>query len=107
MLPLPMSLPNLSGMVMWRDIPVPVVDLAGQFGLQRVAEDQSASRLVVCHLGQGQHIAFYTQVQIKTLRIPDATQTDTAWLHGMPKLAAVESEYGVLVVPDLKLILNS
>lgn len=107
MLPLPMSLPKLTGIVMWRDIPVPVVDLAGPFNLKRLAEDKSDSRLMICHLGQGQHVAFYTQVQIKTLRTPDATQTDTAWLHGVPKLAAVESEYGVLVVPDLKSILNS
>ena len=107
MMGLPMSLPKLTGMVIWRDIPVPVIDLAGQFNLDRVAEKTSDSRLMVCHLGQGQHVAFYTQVQIKTLRTPDATQTDTAWLHGLPKLAAVESEYGVLVVPDLKSILNS
>ena len=106
MLPLPMSLPKLTGMVMWRDIPVPVIDLAGQFNLDRVAEDKSGSRLVVCHLGQGQHVAFFTQVQIKTMRTPDATQTDSASLQGLPKLTAVETEYGVLLVPDLKSILN-
>ena len=106
MLPLPLSLPKLNGMVMWRGIPVPVVDLAGLFGLDLVPEDKLDSRLVVCHIGQGQHIAFHAQSQIKTLRVPEATQTDPAWLHGMPKLAAVETKYGVLVVPDLKSILN-
>ena len=107
MIGLPMPLPKLTGMVMWREVPVPVIDLAGQFNLDRVAEKTSNSRLMVCNLGQGQHVAFYTQVQIKTLRTPDATQTDVAWLHGVPKLASVESEYGLLVVPDLKSILNS
>ena len=107
MFPLPMPLPKLTGMVMWRDIPVPVIDLPSLFNLDRDADDKSDSRLMVCHLGQGQHVAFYTQVQIKTLRIPESTPTDTAWLHGVPKLAAVESDYGLLVVPDLKSILNS
>ena len=107
MMPLPMTLPKLTGIVMWREIPVPVIDLAGQFNLDRAAGEESDCRLMVCNLGQGQHVAFYTQVQIKTLRTPDSTQTDVPWLHGVPKLAAVESEYGLLVVPDLKSILNS
>ena len=107
MFALPVSLPRIDGMVMWRDIPVPVVDLVGQFKLDRIAEDKTSSRLVICHMGQGQHVAFYTQVQIKTLRVPNATHADPAWLSGVPKLAAVDSEYGLLVVPDLKSILNS
>lgn len=106
-LPLPMALPKVTGMVMWRGIPVPVINLAEQFNIAHEAAGSSDSRLMVCHLGQGQHVGFYTQVQIRTVRTPDSTQTDVAWLFGMPKLAAVESADGVLVVPDLKSILNS
>ena len=103
---MPMSMSKITGMVMWRGIPVPVIDLAKQFNITSSTGQKSGSRLMVCHLGQGQHVAFYTQVQIRTLRTPNATQTNAAWLSGMPKLAVVESEYGILVVPDLKSILN-
>ena len=108
MLPLPMTLPKVTGMVMWRGIPVPLINLADQFDIAQDASDRSDSRLMICHLGQGQHVGFFTQVQIRTERTPNATQTDAAQFSGMPKLAAVESADGVvLVVPDLKSILAS
>lgn len=106
-LPLPMALPKVTGIVVWRGIPVPIVNLADQFHVDSDTFDLSNSRLMVCHLGQGQHVGFYTQAQIRTVRTPSSTQTDIAWLFGMPKLAAVESADGVLVVPDLKSILNN
>ena len=107
-LPLPMTLPKVTGMVMWRGIPVPLINLADQFDIAQDASDRSDSRLMICHLGQGQHVGFFTQVQIRTERTPNATQTDAAQFSGMPKLAAVESADGVvLVVPDLKSILAS
>ena len=106
-LSLPMALPKVTGMVMWRGVPVPLISLADQFNIDCDVSDPSNSRLMVCHLGQGQHVGFYTQVQIRTIRTPNSTQTDIAWLYGMPKLAAVESADGVLVVPDLKSILAS
>ena len=82
-------------------------NLADQFDIAQDASDRSDSRLMICHLGQGQHVGFFTQVQIRTERTPNATQTDIAQFAGMPKLAAVESADGVLVVPDLKSILAS
>ena len=106
-LPLPMALPKVTGMVMWRGIPVPIINLADQFHVDCDASDLSDSRLMICHLGQGQHVGFYTQAQIRTIRTPNSTQTDVDWLFGMPKLAAVESADGVLVVPDLKSILTN
>ncbi len=106
-MPLPMALPKVTGMVMWRGIPVPIINLAEQFNIPFQTTDRSESRLMICHLGQGQHVGFYTQVQIRTVRTPNSTPSDVAWLSGMPKLAAVESADGVLVVPDLKSILNS
>ena len=106
-LPLPMALPKVTAMVMWRGIPVPIINLADQFNITYDASDRSDSRLMICHLGHGQHVGFYTQVQIRTVRTPSSTQTDVAWLFGMPKLAAVESADGVLVVPDLKSILSN
>jgi len=107
LLPLPMALPKVTGMVMWRGIPVPIVNLADQFNITCDPSDRSDSRLMICHLGQGQHVGFYTHAQIRTVRTPKATQTDVEGLFGMPKLAAVESADGVLVVPDLKSILTS
>jgi len=107
LLPLPMDLPKVIGMVMWRGIPVPIINLAEQFNITCDVSDRSGSRLMICHLGQGQHVGFYTQAQIRTVRTPNSAQTDVAWLFGMPKLAAVESADGVLVVPDLKSILTN
>ena len=92
---------------MWRGIPVPIINLADQFHVDCDASDLSDSRLMICHLGQGQHVGFYTQAQIRTIRTPNSTQTDVDWLFGMPKLAAVESADGALVVPDLKSILTN
>ena len=106
-LPLPMALPKVTAMVMWRGIPVPIINLADEFNITYDASDRSDSRLMICHLGHGQHVGFYTQVQIRTVRTPNSIQTDVAWLFGMPKLAAVESADGVLVVPDLKSILSN
>jgi len=105
MFSMPMLMPKITDMVMWRGIPVPVIDLADQFKITST-DKKSGSRLMVCHLGKGQHVAFYTQVQIRTLRTPNAPQINAEGLSGMPKLAVVESEYGNLVVPDLKSILN-
>ena len=99
------------GFVIWRNQPIPVINLGEAFGQETVSESgrrslSRARRLIVARASGGRYVGFYTQKQMHSMKIPDATPVELESLENKPSLGAFKTDFGVMSVPDLSRILD-
>ena len=95
------------GFVLWRQVPVPIVRLGKIFGLGS-DEDSSDNnrRLVIARATGNRFVAFYTQPQIQTMKVPVALPGTATAMEGRPHLGCFRTDFGEMVVPDMNRILS-
>ena len=108
---IPFQSEAFQGFVLWRNQPVPVIDLGRAFGHQ-VGEEARRSlsrtrRLIIARASNGRYVGFYTQKQMHAMKVPDATTVELESLENKPSLGAFKTDFGVMVVPDLSRILDN
>jgi len=100
------------GFIIWRNQPVPVVNLGESFGQTAMAEGQQrgrirARRLIIARASGGRYVGFYTQKQMHSMKTPTASPVEFKSLENAPYFGAFETEFGAMVVPDLSRILDN
>lgn len=97
----------LSGYLMWRSQPVPVIDLAKAFGASTAhAKPVSHGRILIANLPGRRHVAVPTETDIQTMKTPQSCSVDYPAIAPFPHLGAFPDDSSLLVVPDLNRILN-
>lgn len=106
----PLEHGQFSGYILWRKMPVPIINLGRAFGLSDFGSDrrhhQRGRRLVIARASGHRYVGFYTQTQMHSIKIPTATVTRFDQLQGTPHLGAFKTDYGVMVIPDLNRMLD-
>src|SRR5262249_14383148 len=113
MIHVPNSPPFVVGLASWRNLPVPVVDLAKWLGLNP-APDTPGSRVLICRGTIGRHsrdaglLAVPAVDDFRKLDLPIAYEpwpTAVEWNSSLA-LGIYRAEKAMLVVPDLDAILS-
>lgn len=95
------------GFVLWRKVPVPVVQLGKIFGFAAEATESDSRRLVIARATGNRFVGFYAQPQMQTLKVPASLPGSENTLSGRPHLGCFLTELGELVVPDMNRILDN
>lgn len=106
---LPSASSILSGYLLWRSRPVPVIDLAKAFGASEASDSfptASKGRMLVVKVPGGNYVAIQTDMNIQTLKSPNVSRVDYPPIDGHPHLGAYPDTSGLLVLPDLSAILS-
>lgn len=108
LLPVPGAPPSVRGLVLWRDSPVPVIDLAARLGLPSGTNQDQSGRLLIARTAQrGALLAFQIRAATRMLRLPAPhlpSERDFPFDILLSR-AAVELEHETLVIPDLQRLL--
>lgn len=102
--PVPFSPEDVPGFVVWRNQPVPVVEIGHRFGLPGKSADQ---RLVIARgRGDSELFAFMAQSRMRPLRLPVEHQAIEipSDLDRTTVRAAFTIESGTVLVPDIQSI---
>lgn len=106
----PLAHGQFAGYILWRKMPVPIINLGRAFGLSDFGPDrrhhQRGRRLVIARASGHRYVGFYTQTQMHSIKIPTAAATRFEQLQGTPHLGAFKTDYGVMVIPDLNRMLD-
>jgi purine-binding chemotaxis protein CheW len=103
LLPVPMAPAFLKGLLDWRTLPVPVVDLGPRFGLPAAVMDRR-SRLLMVHTGRtGDVVGLLVRPSIRVIPLPTATAPGREALSVDRELVRghFELKGETLVIPDL------
>ncbi|QEG21435.1 chemotaxis protein CheW [Mariniblastus fucicola] len=95
------------GFVLWRKVPVPIVQLGKIFGFNLERETESSRRLVIARATGNRFLGFYAQPQMQTMKVPESVPGSNTLFEGRPHLGCFRTELGELVVPDLNRILDN
>ena len=95
------------GFVLWRKVPVPVVQLGKIFGFESETTEADSRRLVIARATRNRFIGFYAQPQMQTIKVPASLPGGENTLAGRPHLGNFLTELGELVVPDIDRILDN
>jgi len=105
----PLNTEVFQGFVLWRNLPIPVVNLGSCFGLDNTGgekrERNRSRRLVIARASGHKYVAFYTQTQMHSMNTPKATPVEFPSVEGGPMLGSFKTEFGSMVIPDLDQIL--
>jgi purine-binding chemotaxis protein CheW len=110
-IPIPGAPASVSGLVDWRGLPVPIIDIAERLGLAQAPADRR-TRLVIARdretSGKGALVGLMSQPAIRLLRLPVAHLPSKRPLHLDPALTrgVFELEGETLVIPDIQGILR-
>jgi len=110
-IPIPGAPASVSGLVDWRGLPVPIIDIAERLGLAQAPADRR-TRLVIARdretSGKGALVGLISQPAIRLLRLPVAHLPSKRALHLDPALTrgVFELESETLVIPDIQGILR-
>jgi len=106
----PLNTEVFNGFVLWRKLPIPVVNFGACFGLDKTGaekrERNRGRRLVVARASGHKYIAFYTQTQMHSMNTPTSTPVQFPSVEGGPMLGSFKTEFGSMVIPDLDRILQ-
>lgn len=106
----PLNTEAFQGFLLWRKLPVPVVNLGACFGLDKTDGDKRgrnrSRRLVIARASGHRYIAFYTQTQMHSMNTPTSTPVEFPSVEGGPMLGSFKTEFGSMVIPDLDRILD-
>jgi chemotaxis signal transduction protein len=106
----PLNTEVFNGFVLWRNIPIPVVNLGACFGLEKTDGEKRAKnrsrRLVIARASGHKYIAFHTQTQMHSMNTPTSTPVEFPSVEGGPMLGSFKTEFGSMVIPDLDRILQ-
>ena len=106
----PLNNDLFEGYILWRKMPVPVINMGACFGLkENVTEKRERSRgrrLVVARASGHRYVAFYTQTQMHSMKTPPSTKTQFESMAGRPLLGAFKTNFGSMVIPNLDKILD-
>ena len=106
----PLNTNVFQGFVLWRKLPVPVVNLGTCFGLENTGSEKRernrGRRLVIARASGHRYIAFYTQTQMHSMNTPTSTPVEFPTVKGGPMLGSFKTEFGSMVIPDLDKILD-
>ncbi len=106
----PLSTEVFDGFMIWRNLPIPVVNLGACFGLNEARAEKRdrnrGRRLVIARASGHNYIAFYTQTQMHSMKTPTSSPVDFPSLTDKPLLGSFKTEFGSMVIPDLDRILN-
>ncbi len=106
----PLNGDAFKGFILWRRLPIPVVNLGVCFGLEKNDGDRRGRnrtrRLVIARASGHRHIAFYTQTQMHSMNTPTSTPVEFPSVEGGPMLGSFKTEFGSMVIPDLDRILE-
>lgn len=106
----PLAHDEFAGYILWRKMPVPIINLGKAFGMSDFGDDQRqrqrARRLVIARTSGHRYVGFYTQTQMHSMKIPTASATRFDELSGSPHLGAFKTDFGVMVIPDLNRLLD-
>jgi len=109
--PIPATPAFVSGLVNWRGLPVPVIDLAGRMGLGQVPDDKR-TRLIIARgtvaSGKGAWVGLTSRSAIRLLRLPIVYHPCCRSLPFDPALTrgVFELENETLVIPNIQGILQ-
>lgn len=110
-IPIPGAPASVSGLVDWRGLPVPIIDVAERLGLAQAPADRR-TRLVIARdrgtSGRGVLVGLTSRPAIRLLRLPVAHLPSKRPLHLDPALTrgVFELESETLVIPDIREILR-
>ena len=110
-IPLPGAPASVAGLVDWRGLAVPIIDVAERLGLAQAPADRR-TRLVIARgrgtSGQGALVGLISRPAIRLLRLPVAHLPSKRPLHLDPVLTrgVFELESETLVIPDIQGILR-
>jgi len=110
-IPIPGAPASVSGLVDWRGLPVPIIDIAERLGLAQAPAD-TRTRLVIASdrgtSGKGALVGLISRPAIRLLRLPVAHLPSKRPLHLDPALTRgiFELESETLVIPDIQGILR-
>jgi chemotaxis signal transduction protein len=110
-IPLPGAPPYVSGIVDWRGLPVPIIDIAERLGLAQAPAGRR-TRLVIARdrgtSGKGALVGLISRPAIRLLRLPIAHLLSKRSLDLDPALTrgVFELESETLVIPDIQGILR-
>ena len=106
----PLNSDLFEGYVMWRKMPVPVVNLATCFGLKEDGQARRkrdrGRRLVIARAKGQNYVAFYTQTQMHSMKTPTSSTVEFKQLAGTPLMGSFKTSFGAMVIPDLDRILK-
>ena len=106
----PLNTEIFNGFAIWRDIPIPVVNLGACFGLDKTGGEKRgrdrSRRLVIARASGHRYIGFYTQTQMHSMNTPTSTPVEFPSVEGGPTLGSFKTEFGSMVIPDLDSILR-
>ena len=107
----PLTTDLFEGYVMWRKMPVPVVNLATCFGLKEEGQARRrrdrGRRLVIARAKGQNYVAFYTQTQMHSMKTPTSSTVEFEQLAGTPLMGSFKTSFGAMVIPDLDRILRA
>ena len=107
----PLNNETFNGFVLWRNLPVPVVNLGACFGLEKIEGEKRnrsrSRRLVIARVSGHRYVAFYAQTQMHSMSTPAATPVEFPSVEGGPMLGSFKTEFGSMVIPDLDRILSA
>lgn len=98
------------GYVRWRDLPVPIINLGTCFGYDvdrsKIRRRSEGRRLVIARTSGHRYLAFYTQKQMHSMKVPESAAIKVDAFESRPCLGAFRTDYGTMLVPDLAKILD-
>ena len=109
---MPFKSASFQGFVIWRNHPIPVINLGEAFGQGNMQGETGrrghtrTRRLIVARASGGRYVGFYTQKQMHSMKVPAATPVELESLKNKPSLGAFKTEFGVMSVPNLSQILD-
>lgn len=109
--PIPATPAFVFGLVNWRGLPVPVIDLAGLLGLEQISTDKR-TRIIIARgtaaSGKGAWVGLESRPAIRLLRLPVVYHASCRSLHLDPILTrgVFELESETLVIPSMQSILR-
>ena len=106
----PLNTDVFKGFILWRNLPIPVVNLGVCFGLENSEGDRRGRnrtrRLVIARASGHRYVAFFTQTQMHSMNTPTSTPVKFPSVEGGPMLGSFKTEFGSMVIPDLDRILS-
>ncbi len=108
---LPFGSEQCIGYVLWRQHPVPVINLGACLGLQQqelpTEDSKHKRRLIIARVSGNRFVGFYARHQLQIIKTPpDVERSPHDEIADRPLLGVFESEDGRLVFPDLDGILE-
>lgn len=95
------------GFVIWRKVPVPIVQLGKIFGFGSDDVSEQSRRLVIARATGNRFVGFYAQPQMQTMKVPESIPGGVNALVGRPHRGCFRTELGELVVPDMDRIIDN